>query len=338
MLTKDSPLLGKPKIIYRAISVILAAIILIADELLPLGVSVGEAYCALVLVGLLGKDKPLIIGSAIAGTILTLIGIWLSPPEAQLWIVWVNRILSIFLIWLTAGFSLLQIQSIVVREETEEIKTAYQLLKQEMNYVKLNRIIAVLANSKQRVEDDLADAMQTICQYTGWPVGHLYLRDDEKEVLNPTKIWHLKDPEKFAPFKKITEATPLALGEGLPGRVVNSGSAEWIIDVLKDKNFPRARQAIEIGVHAGFAFPILIGPKVVGVMEFFSEETLEPDSRLLEVMESIGYLLGRIFERYQANLDKEEYDEHLRSLYNRLESARQTEDKRIAGGSQSDPM
>ncbi|MDH3256830.1 MAG: GAF domain-containing protein, partial [Nitrospinota bacterium] len=225
---------------------------------------------------------------------------------------------------------------IEIKEESEEIKTAYQLLKEEVNYVKLHRVIAVLANSKQKIEDDLADAMQVICYHTGWPVGHLYLRDEEQDVLNPTKIWYLKDPEKFAPFKKVTEATPLALGEGLPGRVVKSGNAAWIIDVLKDKNFPRARQAIEIGVRAGFAFPILIGTKVVGVMEFFSEEALEPDPKLLEVMEGIGYLLGRIFERYQANIQKEEYDEHLRSLYNRLESARQTEDKRIAGGSQSE--
>jgi len=52
MLTKNSPLLGKPKVVYRIISVILAAVILIADELLPPGVSVGEAYCALVLIGL----------------------------------------------------------------------------------------------------------------------------------------------------------------------------------------------------------------------------------------------------------------------------------------------
>ena len=331
MLSKNSPLLGKPKIVYRAISVVLAVVILIADELLPLGVSVGEAYCALVLIGLLGKDNQLILGSAIAGTILTLVGVWLSPPDAQLWVVWVNRILSIFLIWLTAIFSLLQIRSIEVREESEEIKNAYKLLKEEVNYVKLHRVIAVLANSKQKIEDDLADAMQVICYHTGWPVGHLYLRDDEREILSPTKIWYLKDPDKFAPFKEVTEATPLAFGEGLPGRVVQSGNSEWIIDVLKDKNFPRARQAVEIGVHAGFAFPILIGTKVVGVMEFFSEEALEPDPKLLEVMEGIGYLLGRIFERYQANIQKEEYDEHLRSLYNRLESARQTEDKRIAG-------
>ena len=211
----------------------------------------------------------MIIGSAIVGTILTLLGVWISPPDAQLWVVWINRILSIFLIWLTAVFSLLQIRSIEVREESEEIRTAYQLLMDEVNYVKLHRVIAVLANSKQKIEDDLADAMQVICYHTGWPVGHLYLRDEDQDVLNPTKIWYLKDPEKFDPFKKVTEATPLELGEGLPGRVVNSGNAEWIIDVLKDKSFPRARQAIEIGVHTGFAFPILIGTKVAGVMEFF---------------------------------------------------------------------
>ena len=57
MLSENSPLLRKPKIIYRIISVILSAVILIADEVIPLGVSVGEAYCAVVLIGLLGKDK-----------------------------------------------------------------------------------------------------------------------------------------------------------------------------------------------------------------------------------------------------------------------------------------
>ena len=81
MFSKNSPLLGKPKIIYRVISVILAAVILIADELLPLGVSVGEAYCALVLVGLLGKDNQLIIVSAITGTVLTLVGVGCRLPR-----------------------------------------------------------------------------------------------------------------------------------------------------------------------------------------------------------------------------------------------------------------
>jgi hypothetical protein len=90
----------------------------------------------------------------------------------------------------------------------------------------------------------------------------------------------------------------------LPGRVLASGKAAWIKNVTKDSNFPRARLAKEIGVKAGFAFPILIGPKVVAVMEFFSEDAMEPDVKLLDVMEIIGYLLGRIFERDHSGLKR----------------------------------
>ena len=332
MLAKNDNLWGKPRIFYRVISAIFGILIFIADELLPQGVSVGEAYCALVLIGLVGKDKLLIQVSAIGGTILTIVGVFVSAPESQLWIVEINRVLSIFMVWLTAIFSLMLLKSAEQQEESEEIKIAYQMLKKETAFVKLNRDIAILVNSKQPLKDDIKDSLRLICLETGWPVGHLYFMDNEQEILNPTGIWYLNDPKQFESFQKVTESTPLRFGEGLPGRVLAGGKADWIIDVSKDKNFPRARQAVEIGVRAGFAFPILIDTKVIGVMEFFSEEALEPDPRLLEVMESVGFLLGRIFERHQAYLRKEEYEEHLKSLYNRLESVRQVDGKRKAKG------
>ena len=332
MLAKNDNLWGKPRKFYRVISVVFGILIFIADELLPQGVSVGEAYCALVLIGLVGRDKPLILVSAIGGTILTIVGVFVSAPESQLWIVEINRVLSIFMVWLTAVFSLMLLKSVERQEESEEIKIAYQMLKKETTFVKLNRDIAILVNSKQPLKDDIGKSLRLICLETGWPVGHLYFMDNEKDILNPTGIWHLEDPKQFESFKKVTEATPLRFGEGLPGRVLASGKADWIIDVSKDKNFPRARQAVEIGVRAGFAFPIFIDTKVIGVMEFFSVEALEPDPRLLEVMESVGFLLGRIFERHQAYLRKEEYVEHLKSLYDRLDSVQEVDGKRKAEG------
>ena len=332
MLAKNDNLWGKPRKFYRVISVVFGILIFIADELLPQGVSVGEAYCALVLIGLVGRDKPLILVSAIGGTILTIVGVFVSAPEAQLWIVEINRVLSIFMVWLTAVFSLMLLKSVEQQEESEEIKIAYQMLKKETSFLKLNHDIAILVSTKQPIKDDIGDSLRLICMESGWPVGHLYLMDNEKEILNPTGIWHLEDAKQFESFKKVTEATPLRFGEGLPGRVLASGKADWIIDVSKDKNFPRARQAVEIGVRAGFAFPIFIDTKVIGVMEFFSVEALEPDPRLLEVMESVGFLLGRIFEPNQAYLRKEEYVEHLKSLYDRLDSVQEVDGKRKTDG------
>ena len=119
---------------------------------------------------------------------------------------------------------------------------------------------------------------------------------------------------------------------GLPGRVLASRKAAWIKNVTKDPNFPRARLADQIGLKAGFAIPILIGPKVVAVMEFFAEEAMDPDIKLINVMENIGYLLGRIFERDHAGLKKGEYEDHLRRLYSRMKAVREYESS--AGGEQ----
>ncbi|GJL60917.1 MAG: hypothetical protein NPIRA03_37740 [Nitrospirales bacterium] len=322
---------------YVVLMVSVALVISLVDGMFPLGVSISEAYAVLVLLGFMAKDKRLIYGGAIAGTILTLEGAFISDPGVPLWMGEINRALSIFIIWLVAVFALGQLRFIEEQKESEKMKMAYELLKQETTFLKLNQEIAVLSNTNDPVEDALKQAMKVICDYTGWPVAHLYIRDGDNDLLSPGKIWILRDWSKFETFRQVTESTKFVPGEGLPGRVLASGKAAWIKNVTKDPNFPRARLAKEIGVKAGFAFPILIGPKVVAVMEFFSEEAIEPDSKLLDVMEIIGYLLGRIFERDHAGLKRGEYEDHLRRLYSRIKAVRELENvpgdhKRTAEG------
>ena len=124
--------------------------------------------------------------------------------------------------------------------------------------------------------------------------------------------------------------TPFNAGEGLPGRVIASGKPAWIIDVTKDSNFPRANLAKNIGVKAGFAFPILIGDEIVGVMEFFSSEAVEPDGKLLEIMAQVGTQLGRVLERKRAEEEIMRSQKQLRDLYHRLELVREEERTRMA--------
>ncbi len=323
--TNNPTLLQKSTIIYLIGMVVCALGISIIDGMLPRGVSMGEAYAILVLLGLMAKDKRLIIGGAIAGTILTLEGFFISEPGAALWIVEINRALAILIIWLIAVLALAQLRFLDEQQETEKLRRAYEQLQQETSFLQLNQAIAVLSNTNDPVEDALKQAMQKICDHTGWPVAHLYIRDGDQDVLSPSKIWILKDWTHFDAFRQVTEATKFVPGIGLPGRVLASGKAAWIRDVTKDSNFPRAKLAEQIGVKAGFAFPILVGPKAVAVMEFFAEEAIELDAKLLHVMESIGYLLGRIFERDHAGLKKGEYEDHLRRLYGRMKAVRTLE-------------
>jgi ammonium transporter len=188
-----------------------------------------------------------------------------------------------------------------VTKRTEELSFTNQLLQKESAYIQLNKDIAVTANQTRSLRDAMQFCLERICKESGWPVGHVYfLSDDSEEKLIPGGIWYLKDPQRFEIFRKITNATSFDKGIGLPGRVLESGKPAWIIDVTRDSNFPRAKVAEDIGVRAGFAFPILIGSQVEGVMEFYSPEAVEPDDKFLEIMGNIGTLLGRVAERKRA--------------------------------------
>jgi signal transduction histidine kinase len=141
--------------------------------------------------------------------------------------------------------------------------------------------------------------LKTIGETLGWEVGDLWTVDSDVNVLRCVKIWH--DPSlivgKFVAVSYERAFTPRV---GLPGRVWASLKPAWIPDVTKNDNFPRAPFAVEAGLHAGFAFPILFGAKFLGVMEFFSREIRKPNDALLVLFDSIGSQIGQFMERKRA--------------------------------------
>ena len=168
----------------------------------------------------------------------------------------------------------------------------------------LLKAIAEAANMIASVDDAMRFALERICSYTHWPLGHLYLAKPNAAggaaELVPTRVWHLEDPDRYASFREISEALTFESGVGLPGRILADGKPVWITDVTQDSNFPRAAQAGASGLKAAVGFPVLIGTEVAAVLEFFAEEGPPPNERLLDVMAQIGIQLGRVIEREQA--------------------------------------
>ena len=175
--------------------------------------------------------------------------------------------------------------------------------------------VAIAANEAESVDEAFQSSLDRICTFTKWPVAHVYFRNDEHtSQLLPSQLWHLDDVDEFQTFKSLTEQTVFSSGVGLPGRVLAQGRAAWIPDITQDLNFPRAQMAGELGIRGGFAFPVLIGSTVMGVLEFFSRAIESPNARLLEVMEIIGTQLGRVLERKRGELAREESDARIRGI------------------------
>jgi len=202
------------------------------------------------------------------------------------------------------------------RSEAEAIaEKSTRELYERQEQIKLLGEIAAAANEASTLEQALQITVVKICKYTRWPVGHVYfVGDDPVNGLVCSAIWHLDHPERFSTFRRITETTPMTPGIGLPGRVFSTGKPVWISDVNTDTNFPRAKQAADIGVKAGFGFPVLEGGSVVAILEFFAETAIERDERLLELISHVGAQMGRVAERMHARRELRESEERFRQL------------------------
>jgi PAS domain S-box-containing protein len=190
--------------------------------------------------------------------------------------------------------------SAFVRDITERKQSEF-MVNQAAAEVRLLYSIAAATSDTESFEHALQQCLDLVCEYLGWPVGHLYmLASDDTGELVPTSIWHVDDAQTFEPFRQETERTRLAPGVGLPGRIMSSGEPEWIADLWADANFPRINAAREVGLRAGFGLPVKLGPVTVAVLEFFATESRPPDQRLIELMRSVGAQIGRVPERMQA--------------------------------------
>ena len=76
-----------------------------------------------------------------------------------------------------------------------------------------------------------------------------------------------------------------------------------------ESNSPRAALAAKDGLHTAFAFPILLGSQLIGVMEFFSSRIHPPDDELLSMLSALGTQIGSFVQREQLANQLQRYEE-----------------------------
>ena len=202
--------------------------------------------------------------------------------------------------------SLLQEQNLALRQQEETLQALNATLAQQVAertaLLELLQAITAAANEATSPEAVLQLALDQICTYTGWPVGHVYLAaSDGSGLWMSSPIWHLDTPARFAAFQQATQAMHMPMVENdIIGHVITSGQPEWHGDVTTDPAFRRSASAKESGLHSVFACPILISREVVGVMEFYAPKMQQPHTMLLDFGVQIGIQLGRVVERQHA--------------------------------------
>ena len=189
-------------------------------------------------------------------------------------------------------------------------------------------VTSILAESADFVEC-ARSVLQTFCASLEWDFGAFWKVDRESQVLHCVEI--CRSPlSQLERFEQITLKRNFEKGVGLPGRIWESAKPAWIDNLVADMNFPRASVAVEEGLRSAFGFPILAAGEVLGVIEFFSREILEPDDELLRMVAGIGWQIGQFTKRKRAEEERAEILESERTARSEAEKANRLKDEFLA--------
>ncbi|MFN2389734.1 MAG: SpoIIE family protein phosphatase [Actinomycetota bacterium] len=158
-------------------------------------------------------------------------------------------------------------------------------------------VIEALAEATT-LEEAAPRVLGAICDCLDWELASLWVIDERADVLRCRYTWH-SEGAPTTEMERATAGMTLAKGQGLPGRVWETGQPLWVSDITADPSFPRARLARKEGLHAGFG-SLLEGKQVVGVIETFSPHVLAPDEKMAEALQAFGRQLGQLIERTRA--------------------------------------
>jgi PAS domain S-box-containing protein len=175
-----------------------------------------------------------------------------------------------------------------------------------------NGAVRALVNADSP-EQAIRELLREVCENLGWMVGGFWSPSPHDGVIRLDTLW--ADPvADVAPFVEASRQTTFRRGEGMPGRVWESGEPAWVADAAVAPGFSRGEAARAAGLHGGFAVPVPLSSGRRGVLEFFTEQTLELDAELLETMAAVGGHLGQFVQRRQAEAALRASEERFRTF------------------------
>jgi diguanylate cyclase (GGDEF)-like protein/PAS domain S-box-containing protein len=173
-------------------------------------------------------------------------------------------------------------------------------------------VTKVLAESAA-VEDAMPRLLRTICQAMGWAYGARWICI--REGIERAEYWADFEPE-FDPADG-----ELWLRQGMQGSMVllrrawHHKEPTWIVDIEQHPTFRRRPSSRKFGLHSAFAFPIMAGGEVIGLMEFFGRESRKPDEILLRGAQAIGSQIGQFIQRKEAEQLLRRSEERYRDVF-----------------------
>ncbi|HET6769617.1 MAG TPA: GAF domain-containing protein, partial [Chitinophagaceae bacterium] len=173
-------------------------------------------------------------------------------------------------------------------------------------------------NRHQKTEDILWDVARNCISKLKFEDCVIYLLDEERKVLVQKAAWGPKLAKDFAIYQPIE----ISVGEGIVGSVALSGKPELIANTELDKRYiaDDARRFSELAV------PLIIGNKVIGVIDSEHSRRNFFTKRHLNILSTVAVLCATQIERAKAEQEELEAQLVINYFASQIHSRFKTDD------------
>ncbi len=169
-------------------------------------------------------------------------------------------------------------------------------IQRDDDLLRLEHAVARQLAEAEDISVALAAVIQALCETEGWEYGRYWRVDPTAGVLRFAASWHRPGSE-VAGHMMASESAVFTPGQGLVGRVWQSGQPLWIRDMSSQAHALSGQDAAGLRLHGACMFPVAVQGQTLGVMSFVSQHVREPDKRLLEAFRVVGSQVGQFVQR-----------------------------------------
>ena len=138
-----------------------------------------------------------------------------------------------------------------------------------------------------------------LCAHLDWDLAQYWAVDTDLGALRLRQAWH-RDGVALEEFHNQSRRLSIASGEGLLGRVWQSGIPGAQEDMSVATDYDRVAVALQAGLRSAIAFPVMNAGSVTGVIEMLTHEARQIDHDLVTMLSTAGGEIGQFIRRSET--------------------------------------
>jgi PAS domain S-box-containing protein len=138
-----------------------------------------------------------------------------------------------------------------------------------------------------------------LCAHLDWDLAQYWAVDSELQALRMRHAWH-RDGVALEEFHSQSRRLSIASGEGLLGRVWQSGVPSAQDDLSAATDYDRAAAALQAGLRSAIAFPVMNDGAVTGVIEMLTHDVRQIENDLVTMLSTAGGEIGQFIRRSET--------------------------------------